>query len=118
MVIGVAVFLDDGPRRGCTSWTATSFTSTVAEHRGALGFFSPARVLLKFYMPPGIELGSDPTVFHRIDQCIESTAASALLAFVGTCQGAILFAEQNLFALMAAIDLSDDGSTFHLNAPS
>jgi hypothetical protein len=41
-----------------------------------------------------------------------------LPAFVGTCQTAIFFTEENLFALMAALDLSDEVRTVHLNAPS
>lgn len=69
-------------------------------------------------MLPGVEPGPDPTVFHRVDQRIERVAASVLLALVRTCQGAIFFAKQYLLALMAALDRSDDGGTFHLDAPS
>jgi hypothetical protein len=69
-------------------------------------------------MLPGVEPGPDPTVFHRVDQRIERTAAPALPALVGTCQRTIFFAKQYLLALMAALDRSDDGCTFHLDAPS
>jgi hypothetical protein len=70
------------------------------------------------HMLPGIEPGPDPAVFHRVDHRIERAAASALLAFVWTCECTIFFAKQYLPALMAALDRSDDGCTFHLNAPS
>lgn len=69
-------------------------------------------------MLPGVEAWPDPTVFHGVDQRIERATASALLAFVWTCQGTIFFAKQYLLALMAALDRSDDGGTFHLDAPS
>ena len=69
-------------------------------------------------MLPGIEPRVNTTIFHGVNQCIERTSASALLAFVGTCQTAIFFAEENLFALLAALDISDEIRTVHLSAPS
>jgi hypothetical protein len=69
-------------------------------------------------MLPGIELGRMPAIDHRIDQCVKRAPASALLAFVGTRQAAIFFTKQYLFALMAALYLSDDSGTFHRPAPS
>ena len=84
----------------------------------SLGYRAPAQVLLIPHMLPGVELGADPSVFHRVDQRVERAAASALLAFVGTCQRAVFFAKQYLLALMTALDRSDDGCSFHLDAPS
>ena len=73
---------------------------------------------LIFYILPGIEPWTNTAIYHGVYQGIERTSASALLAFVRTCQAAILFTEENLLALMAAFDLSDEFRMVHLNAPS
>jgi hypothetical protein len=91
---------------------------TLADFRGELWFRYQRGAGSIPHMLPGVEPGPDPAVFHRVDHRIERAAASALLAFVWTCECTIFFAKQYLLALMAALDRSDDGCTFHLNAPS
>ena len=85
--------------------------------REPLGFRA-APVFLSPHMLPGVEPGGMPAIDHWIDQCVKRVPAPALVAFVWTRQAAILFTKQYLLALMAALDLADDGGTFHRQAPS